>query len=149
MGSLLLSPGSWCTRLCLCPPRVYFPVHRKFRRLRGGVTGDLLLRLMPHPGLLHPEPLPLRRAMLTRSSAADAQTQFWLSLCGVPGSWCAQALLEPSERFWRVWGLSLNANSPLLPSCWGFSFALGRGVSPRSCSSRTQPLPSFWGFSTT
>ena len=24
--SLLLSPGSWCTRFCLCPPRVYFPV---------------------------------------------------------------------------------------------------------------------------
>ena len=22
--SLLLSPGSWCTRFCLCPPRVYF-----------------------------------------------------------------------------------------------------------------------------
>ena len=24
--SLLLSPPSWCTRFCLCPPRVYFPV---------------------------------------------------------------------------------------------------------------------------
>ena len=24
--SLLLSPGSWCTRFCLHPPRVYFPV---------------------------------------------------------------------------------------------------------------------------
>ena len=24
VGSLLLSPGSWCTRLCLCPPRVCF-----------------------------------------------------------------------------------------------------------------------------
>ena len=24
VGSLLLSPGFWCTRFCLCPPRVYF-----------------------------------------------------------------------------------------------------------------------------
>ena len=35
----------------------------------------------------------------------------------------------------------LNAKSPLLPSCWGFSFALGHGVSPHSCSSATQPEP--------
>ena len=47
---------------------------------------------------------------------------------------------EPSEHLWRVWGLILNANSPLLPSCWGFSFALGCGVSPHSRgSSATQP----------
>ena len=25
MGSLLLSPGSWCAQDFLCPPRVYFP----------------------------------------------------------------------------------------------------------------------------
>ena len=29
-GSLLLSPGSWCTRFCLCPPIIYFPVLCKF-----------------------------------------------------------------------------------------------------------------------
>ena len=38
-------------------------------------------------------------------------------------------LLEPSERLWRVWGLILNAILPILPSCWGFSFALGCGIS--------------------
>ena len=26
VGSLLPSPGSWCTRFCLCPPRVFFPI---------------------------------------------------------------------------------------------------------------------------
>ena len=36
---------------------------------------------------------------------------------------------EPSECLWRVWDLILNAISPLLPSCWGFSLALGCGVS--------------------
>ena len=39
-------------------------------------------------------------------------------------------MFEPSERLWQEQGLILNANSPLLLSCWGFSFALGHGVSP-------------------
>ena len=60
-------------------------------------------------------------------------------------------MFEPSEHLWLVWGLILNVNSPLLPSCWGFPFALGHGVSPHSCSSTEQPpvqcLPSCWGFS--
>ena len=30
VGSLLLSPGSWCTRFCFCPARVCFPVLCKF-----------------------------------------------------------------------------------------------------------------------
>ena len=42
VGPLLLSPGSWCTRFCLCPPRVCFPVLCKFWQLYGGVNGDLL-----------------------------------------------------------------------------------------------------------
>ena len=37
VGSLLLSPGSWCTRFCLCPPRVYFPVLCKFWQLYVGL----------------------------------------------------------------------------------------------------------------
>ena len=36
---------------------------------------------------------------------------------------------EPSEHLWGVWGLILNVILPLLPSCWGFSFAVGWGVS--------------------
>ena len=46
---------------------------------------------------------------------------------GSPGA--HKVLFEPSERLWQVWGLILNAISPLLLSFWGFSFALGRGVS--------------------
>ena len=60
-------------------------------------------------------------------------------------------MFEPSERLWRVWDLILNAISPLLPSCWGFSFALGHWISLQSHSSATQPpfpcLSSCWGFS--
>ena len=47
-------------------------------------------------------------------------------------SWCAEGLFEPSEHLWQEWDLILNVNLPLLPSCWGFSFALGGGVSLHS-----------------
>ena len=72
--------------------------------------------------------------------AGDSQTQLCLSLCGVSGSWCTQGMVEPCERLWQVWGLILNVISPLLPSCWGFSFTLRCEVSPQSHSS-TRQLP--------
>ena len=46
---------------------------------------------------------------------------------GFPGA--LKVSFEPSEHLWWVWGLILNAISPFLPSCWGFSFVLGCGVS--------------------
>ena len=72
-------------------------------------------------------PCPCSNPLLTRTSTGDTQTQFCLSFCGVSGSWCTQDLFEPSEHLWWEWGLILNANSPLLSSCWGLSFALGWG----------------------
>ena len=139
VGSLLLSPGFWCTRLCLCSPRVFPPVLCKFWQLCGWVNGDLL---QEHLCRTHTQsPCPCGRPLPTHTSTGDTQTQFFLSLCGVPGSWCAQGLFEPSDHLWREWGLILNAYLPLLPSCWGFSFALGRGVSPHSRSS------TYWNFS--
>ena len=44
-------------------------------------------------------------------------------------SWCAQGFFEPSESLWQASGLSLSMILPFLPSCWGFSFAFGHGVS--------------------
>ena len=38
-------------------------------------------------------------------------------------------MFELSEQLWSIWGLILNVISPLLSSCWVFSFALGHGVS--------------------
>ena len=96
VGSLLLSPGSWCTRLCLCPPRVYFPVLSKFWKLHGEVNGDILQEGLCHTqGYCIQSPCPCGSPLLTHISSGDTQTQFWLSLCGVPGSWCTQGLLEP------------------------------------------------------
>ena len=97
VGSLLLSPGSWCTKFCLCPPRVYFPVLCKFWQLYGGANGNLL-----QEGLCHTlfwctqSPCPCGSPLLTRTCTGDVQTQFCLSLYGVPGSWCTQGLFEPS-----------------------------------------------------
>ena len=59
----------------------------------------------------------------------ESQTQVWLSLCGVSGSWCTQVLFEPSKHLWRVWGLIPNMILPLPPFCWGFSFVIGCGLS--------------------
>ena len=60
VGSLLLSPGSWCTQDFVCALQEFVsPVLCKFWRPYGGVNGNLL-GLMPHPGLLQPEPLPLQ-----------------------------------------------------------------------------------------
>ena len=60
-GVTALSPGSWCTRSCLCPPGVYFPVLCKFWQLCGGVNGDLL-----QEGLCHTQsPWPCGRPLLT------------------------------------------------------------------------------------
>ena len=93
-----------------------------------GLTATSSKRAYAAPRSAAQSPCPCGRPLLTCSSAADTQMQFWLSLCGVPGSWCAQGMFEPSECLWWKWGLILNANSPLLLSCWGFSFALGHGV---------------------
>ena len=49
VGSLLLSPGPWCTtRFCLCLPRVCFIVLCKFWWFCSGVNRDLL-----HEGFYH------------------------------------------------------------------------------------------------
>ena len=111
-------PFSWVLvhKVLLCPPRVYFPVLCKFWQLYGGFNGNLLQEGLCHT---HTQSLcPCSRPLPTHTSTGDAQTQFCLSLCGVPGSWCAQSSFEPSEHLWWEWRLILNVNSLLLPSCW-------------------------------
>ena len=61
----------------------------------GGVNGDLLQEGLCHTQVCCTQsPCLCGRPLLT--STGDAQTQFCLSLCGVPGSWCTQGLCEPS-----------------------------------------------------
>ena len=98
------------------------------QRLNGGINGDLLQEGSCHrlgdPDLLQPEPLPLWQATadlyLYRRHSNTGLTQSLGSL----GHGSHKVLFEPSKCLWRVWDLALNMILPLLPSCWGFSFAL-------------------------
>ena len=80
------APFSWvlvCTRFCLCPPRVCFPVLCEFWQRYGGVNGDLL-----QEGLCHTQmcciqsPCPCGRPLLTLppqgtfKHSSDSETQF-------------------------------------------------------------------------
>ena len=138
MESLLLSPGSWCTRFCCALQESVSLVLCKFWWLYGGVSGNLLQEGLCHTQVYCTQsPCPCGRPLLTCTSSGDTQTQFWLSLCRVSGSWCTQSVFEPSECLWQLWSLILNMTSPFLPSCWGFS-ALEHGVSSQSHSSALQ-----------
>ena len=47
-------------------------------------------------------PWPCSSPLLIRTSAGDTETQFYFSLCGVSGSWCAQGFFDPSKNLWWV-----------------------------------------------
>ena len=122
-----------CTRLCLCPPRVCFPVLCKFWWLYGGVNGDLLQEGLCHTQVCFTQSsCPCDSPLLTHTSAGDTPTLKGRSgsvSVGFLGPGAHNVLFESSECLWKVWGLILNAIFPLLPSFLGFSFALGHGVS--------------------
>ena len=74
----------------------------------------------PVPEAGHCWPLPPQET-LKHSKAGLAQS--------LVGSGAHRVLFEPSESLWRIWGLILKVILPLLQFCWGFSFALGHGIS--------------------
>ena len=77
-------------------------------------------------------PCPCSKPLLTCASSRDTQTLKGRSgsvSVGSLGPGAHKVLFDSSKHLWRVWGLILIAISPFLLSCWGFSFALGCGVS--------------------
>ena len=75
-------------------------------------------------------PCPCSRPLLTCTPTGDTQTFKGRSgSVGSLGPGAHKVLFKPSEHLWWVWSLILNVILPLLPSCWGFSFAFGCGVS--------------------
>ena len=114
------------TSFCLCPPRVYLPVLCNFWQLYGRVNGDLLQEGLCHTQVCCTQsPCSCGRPLLTRTSTGDSQTLKGRSgsvSVGSPG--VHKVLFALSERLWRVWGLILYVILPLLPSSWGFYFAL-------------------------
>ena len=104
VGSLLLSPESWCAQDFVCALQEYVsPVLCKFWQLYGGVNGDLLQEGFCHIQVCCTQsPCPCGSPLLTCTSVGNTQTQFWLSLCGVSGFWRAQVLFDPSKCLWGV-----------------------------------------------
>ena len=99
------APFSWVlvlTNWCVCvSSKSLFPVLCKFWQLYGGINGSLLQEGLCHTQVYCTQSsCPCSSPLLTHTSAGDTQTQFFLSLCGVSGSWCAQGLFEPSECLW-------------------------------------------------
>ena len=122
--SFLLGPGVY--KVLFVPSMSLFPQSCVSSGVSMvGLMATSSKRAYATPKSAAPRPLPLQQSTADLYPAGDTHTGFWLSLCGVSGSWCAQGLFEPSERLWWVWGLILNVITPLLPLCWGFSFALG------------------------
>ena len=87
VGSLLLSPESWCAQDFVCALQEYVsPVLCKFWQLCGGVNGDLLQEGLCHTQVCCTQsPCPCGRPLHTCTFAGDTQTQFQLSLCGSLG----------------------------------------------------------------
>ena len=97
VGSLLLSPGSWCVQGSVCALQdSVSPVLCKFWQLYGWVNGDLLQKGLCHTQVCCTQsPCPCGRPLLTRIFAGDTQTQFCLSFWTVfrdtrKKSWCSQ-----------------------------------------------------------
>ena len=90
-GSLLLPPGSWCTQgFVRVLTESVSPVLCKFWQFYGGVNGDLLQEGLCHTQVCCTQsPWPCSSPLLTHTSSGGTQTQFWLSLWEVPGSWHA------------------------------------------------------------
>ena len=131
VGSLLLSPGPWCSKGFACAfQESVSPVLCKFRWLYGGVNGNLLQEGLCHTRVCCTQsPCPCSRPLLTCTTAGDTQTlkgRSGLVSVGSPG--VHNILFEPSKCLWWIWGLILNAVLPLLLFYWCF-FALGHELS--------------------
>ena len=101
VGPLLLSPGSWCTRFCLCQESAS-ALLCKFWQLYGGVNGDLL-----QEGLCHPQS--------TADPLLGRHPNPVLSVSvGSLGPGAHKVCLSALSIWWE-WGLILNVIQPLLP----------------------------------
>ena len=110
MGSLLLSPGSWCTQGVVCAlQESVSPVLCKFWWLYGVVNGGLLQEGLCHTQVCCTQsPCPCGRPQLTCTTTGDTQTfkDRTGSVQSLWGLWvlCAQSLFETSKCLWQVMG---------------------------------------------
>ena len=99
LGSLLLSPGSWCTQVsvyalqesisqsCVSSGKSMVGLMATSSKRAYAIPKSAAPRA-PVPVAIHCWPVLLQEML----------KQFCLSLCGVPVSWCVQGVFEPSEH---------------------------------------------------
>ena len=93
--SFLLGPGAPKVFFFCALQESVFPVLCKFWWFSGGVNGNLLQEGLCNTQIYcNQSPWPCISLLLTRTPKGNTQTQFWLSLCGVAGSWCAEVCLS-------------------------------------------------------
>ena len=84
--SFLLGPDAH--KFLFLPSKSCFPVLCKSWWLSGGVNDDLLQEGLCQTQVCCTQSLcPCGRSLLNYTFTGGTKTQFWLSLCGVPGSW--------------------------------------------------------------
>ena len=110
--SFLLGPGAQGS---VCALQEYFPALCKFWQFYSGVNCDLLQEGLCHTQVCCTQiPCPFRSPLLILTSTGDTQT-----LKGRSGSLSVvspavhKVLFEPSDHLSWLWGLILNAISPL------------------------------------
>jgi len=96
VGSLLLSPGSWCTQdSVFALQESVSPDLCKFWWLYVGVNGVLPQECLCQTQVCCTQsPCPHSSPLLTHTSSGDTETQFCLSFCVVSGSWRAPGVFE-------------------------------------------------------
>ena len=100
VGSLLLSPESWCIQGSICAlQESVSPVLCKFWWLYDGVNGGLLQEGLCHTQVCCTQsPCPCGRPLLTRTSAGDTQTlKGWSGSVSERSPGAHKVLFEPSE----------------------------------------------------
>ena len=143
-GSLLLSPGSWCLRFCLC---LQESIPRSRVSSGGSLVGLMATSswgLMPYPHRQHPEPLsPWQATADPHLHRRRPNTVLSQSLWG---PW----VLERTRFVWALWaslaGMGFDAKHEFAPP----TVLLGLLLCPWTWGISSEPLqhlPSYWGFS--
>ena len=99
VGSLLVSPWSWCTQDFISALQASVaPILYKFWWLHGGFNGDFLQEVLCHTQVCCTQsPCPCDRSLLTCTSTGDTQT-----LKGRSGSVCAVSWVLIQKRIWTL-----------------------------------------------
>ena len=116
VGSLLLSPGSWCAQVSVCA--LQESISQSCVRSGGSVMGLMVTSskracatpsstapTAPSPAAVHCWPAPPQEIP---NSSVSASVGLWVLM--------HTGIFESSENFWRVWGLILNTIFPFLLS---------------------------------